>query len=139
MTKKRKGKEKIQVSSSDVDTQFKAASRGAFSSLGHLDLPSLPQPISPEETKETTSESPQLVSLVLGPQKNLKLALSKKGRGGKVVTTLQTRDSDQDSGRSQLAKQLGKALGCRVWVEDDHLCLQGDQRDRIRHWVNQQL
>ena len=138
MAKKRKGKEKLQVSSSDVDTQFKAASRGAFSSLGHLDLPSLSQPISPEEPKET-SESPQLVSQVLGPQKKLKLALSKKGRGGKVVTTLQTRNSDQDSGRSQLAKQLGKALGCRVWVEDDHLCLQGDQRDRIRHWVNQQL
>jgi len=57
------------------------------------------------------------------------LRREKKGRGGKVVTTL-TRHGLDEAALGVLAKRLRKALGCGAGVEDDIVVLQGDQRDR---------
>ncbi len=57
------------------------------------------------------------------------LRREKKGRGGKVVTTL-TRHGLDELGCTALAKRLRKALGCGAGVEADVVVLQGDQRDR---------
>ena len=57
------------------------------------------------------------------------LRREKKGRGGKVVTTL-TRHKLDEAAAKALAKRLRKALGCGATVEGDEVVLQGDQRDR---------
>lgn len=139
MAKKRKSKLKVQVSSTDVDAQFKSKSRGVFSSLAHLDVPIVSAPLASQDKIDSPPSPKECVLKLLGPQKKLKLTLSKKGRGGKVVTLLQTLEMGDDSSRKRMAKQLGKALGCRVWIEEKKLCLQGDQRDRVRQWVDDQV
>jgi translation initiation factor 1 len=58
------------------------------------------------------------------------LRREKKGRGGKVVTTLSHHGLDL-AGTKSLAKRLRKALGCGAGVEGDAVVLQGDQRDRV--------
>lgn len=57
------------------------------------------------------------------------LRREKKGRGGKVVTTL-TRHGLAPDALGALAKRLRKALGCGAGVEDEVIVIQGDQRDR---------
>ncbi len=57
------------------------------------------------------------------------LRREKKGRGGKVVTTLTGHGLDSAE-TGALAKRMRKALGCGASVEDDAVVLQGDQRDR---------
>jgi translation initiation factor 1 len=65
------------------------------------------------------------------PRKLGKVVLrrEKKGRGGKVVTTL-TRHGLSEADCKAMAKRLRKALGCGAGVEGDVVVLQGDQRDR---------
>jgi translation initiation factor 1 len=58
------------------------------------------------------------------------LRREKKGRGGKVVTTL-TRHGLTPDDLADLAKRLRKALGCGAGVEDEVIVIQGDQRDRV--------
>ena len=144
MAKNRKSKKNINVSPHEVDTQFRrGVAGGIFGALVNFDVTE--QPSLPDQTIESDShiisktiqKTEDKASLLqpLGPQRVLKLAISKKGRGGKVVTTLQTIEQSDHQSREALGKVLGKALGCRVWREDSLLCLQGDQRDRVRSWV----
>lgn len=74
----------------------------------------------------------------LGPRRPLRLSLSKKGRGGKLVTLLTLVPESEDAERAWLAQAVGKALGCRAWVEGEQLYLQGDQRERLTAWVTAQ-
>ena len=92
------------------------------------------------EKKRSGKEIPNTEDLLspLGPKRVLKLGISKKGRGGKTVTTLQVLAHSTEVARERLAKAMGKALGCRVWHEDGLLCLQGEQRERVEKWIKQQ-
>ena len=90
------------------------------------------------ETSKSKAPKKDDVLSPLGPKRVLKLGISKKGRGGKTVTTLQVLAHSDETSRTRLAKALGKALGCRVWLEDDVLCLQGEQKERVEKWVKAQ-
>lgn len=60
------------------------------------------------------------------------LAMERKGRGGKVVTLLRGVPAD----RLELAaKHVRKALGCGATVEGEEILVQGDQRERLRPWL----
>ncbi len=60
----------------------------------------------------------------------LRVRLQKKGRGGQKVTRIEGATFTDEAGRTA-AKALGKALGCRGFVEDGEIVLQGDQRQRV--------
>ena len=92
------------------------------------------------EEKRSSKETSTAEDILgpLGPKRVLKLGISKKGRGGKTVTTLQVLAHSTEAARERLAKAMGKALGCRVWHEDGLLCLQGEQRERVEKWIKQQ-
>lgn len=59
----------------------------------------------------------------------LVVSRSKKGRGGKTVTTIA---GVTESLREGLAHDLRKALGCGATVEDELVVVQGDQTARVR-------
>jgi len=60
----------------------------------------------------------------------LRVRLQKKGRGGKKVTRIEGISFVGNTGQAR-AKELGKALGCRAFVEEGELLVQGDQRQRL--------
>lgn len=63
----------------------------------------------------------------------LVLRREKKGRGGKVVTTIEGAPADE---AKALAREVGKALGCGASVDPEgFIVVQGDQRDRLRPWL----
>ncbi len=57
---------------------------------------------------------------------------SKKGRGGKVVTTIAGVHANM---RETYAQELRKALGCGATVEDALIIVQGDQAPRVRAFL----
>jgi len=57
---------------------------------------------------------------------------SKKGRGGKVVTTIAGVHANV---RETYAQELRKALGCGANVEDALIIVQGDQAPRVRAFL----
>ena len=59
------------------------------------------------------------------------VARSKKGRGGKVVTTITGVRTSVDA----LAQDLKKALGCGATVEEGVVVVQGDQTARVRAFL----
>jgi len=64
----------------------------------------------------------------------LRVRLQKKGRGGKKVTRVEGVVFEGDAGRAP-ARTIGKALGCRAFIEDGALFVQGDQRRRLVAWL----
>ncbi len=66
--------------------------------------------------------------------KRLDVQRTSKGRKGKTVTLVKGFPA---SGKAlkPLAKELGRALGVGVSVEEDALVVQGDQRDRLQNWL----
>lgn len=61
------------------------------------------------------------------------LEMQKKGRAGKVVTVLRGVPSEHAEDAS---RQLRKAMGVGVGVEEDEIVVQGDQRVRLRAWLS---
>ncbi len=59
----------------------------------------------------------------------LRLALERKGRGGKTVTVL--RGLGSSPALAPLVQSLKKALGCGASLEGQQLVFQGDQRERL--------
>ena len=96
-----------------------------------VEEPSINQPKALDELRSAEAD---LLSPI-GARRPLRLSLSKKGRGGKVVSQLALLPESAQVAREQLARGVAKALGCRAWVEGEHLCLQGDQRERLTDWV----
>ena len=137
MAKKRRGKTKIDVSS-EAAQGFRGGLSGAFALAGFELSPS-------DQAQETSSSTPDQThaepsSGLLDPldlKRPLVLNLSKKGRGGKVVTTLLVKSEQDERALQALTRELGKSLGCRAWVEERLICLQGDQRERVGPWVDQ--
>ena len=59
--------------------------------------------------------------------------VERKGRKGKTVTRLYGVSLD-DGAQKALCKALGRALGCRAFVEDGEILLQGEHRERALGW-----
>mgnify|MGYP001152453298 CR=1 FL=1 len=140
----KKGKER--VSAQEEGFELGGGLAGALSLAG-FEPPPEPPPPSPSPPSTTPGDGadhgdePHLLS-PLGPKRALKLAISKRGRGGKTVTTLKPVQSASESVCERLAQALGRALGCRAWLgegdEEGFICLQGDQRARVEAWVKAQ-
>jgi len=81
------------------------------------------------ETADSEPSVPVSPELLESLQKVV-IRRTRKGRGGKTVTTV----SGIPSGRSALAKQLRKALGVGSRVEGEFLVVHGDQVDRLATW-----
>jgi translation initiation factor 1 len=60
------------------------------------------------------------------------VARSKKGRGGKVVTTIA---GVRAEAREAMAQELRRSFGCGATVEDDLIIIQGDQVPRTRGFL----
>ena len=58
----------------------------------------------------------------------------RKGRGGKEVTVVEQL-SLRPAELSAWLSELKRALGCGGAVEEDALVVQGDQRERVRAWL----
>jgi len=131
MAKKSKKKKRVELS----DQGFESGSAALFESLSLPDerSESAPAPLPSPSAQSQRATRPLLAPL--GPQRALKLQVSSKGRGGKTVTSLKTLSSSSSEERARLAQAIAKGLGCRAWLEEEWLCLQGDQRERLRAWV----
>jgi translation initiation factor 1 (eIF-1/SUI1) len=60
--------------------------------------------------------------------------ISKKGRGGKVATTIE----GVTAGREELVDQLKRQLGTGGRVEGEVVVVHGDQVERIARWIESQ-
>jgi len=109
-----------------VDTNTPAPT--GFGGLGSL-LAASGIEATEEPAAQPTTKTPTPTPTKAKKPGRVVLRREKKGRGGKVVTTL-TRHSLNQAALVNLAKRLRKALGCGAGVEDDMVVLQGDQRDR---------
>lgn len=65
------------------------------------------------------------------------IARSRKGRGGRTVTCVRGIEVHPDQ-LEVLARELKKALGCGVSVEDGELIVQGEQAPRVAAWLEAQ-
>ncbi len=135
----KKKKQKLDFSETAQSTSGFGRGLGGALALAGFEAESVAdtQPKQDKKAKLEISKKDDVLS-PLGPKRVLKLGVSKKGRGGKTVTTLQVLAHSDETSRTRLAKAMGKALGCRVWLEDDVLCLQGEQKERVEKWVKAQ-
>jgi translation initiation factor 1 len=60
------------------------------------------------------------------------LSRSKKGRGGKLVTTIQ---GVREAARELIARDIRVAVGCGASIEDDLIVVQGDQAARLKGFL----
>jgi translation initiation factor 1 len=129
-------KNKVKVSPQEEGFELGGGLAAALSLAGFEAPEPPPEPLSElAEPQEVSPSAPTALLAPLGKRAPLKLALSKKGRGGKTVSTLECLPASALEAREALAQALGKALGCRVWCEGELLCFQGDQRERVTRWV----
>lgn len=64
--------------------------------------------------------------------------ISKKGRGGREATLLSSRGLPENEDLSSLARRIRKQLGCGASLEGPDVLVQGDQRERLEHWLLKQ-
>ncbi len=88
------------------------------------------QASAPTETPPETRTKDGAGAFSWAAHARLRVRLHKKGRGGKKVTRIEGVTFEGNAGRAP-AKALGKALGCRAFVEAGELLVQGDQRQRL--------
>lgn len=82
----------------------------------------------PPNPEEKSQEAPGEKDWIRGAR--LWVRMERKGRGGKTITLLGGSQADTDS-LGQVARKLGKKLGCGAFVEDGCIVFQGDQRSRL--------
>ncbi len=61
--------------------------------------------------------------------------ISKKGRGGREATLLSARGLPPTEDLSNLARRIRKQMGCGASLEGPDVLVQGDQRERLEHWL----
>ena len=89
--------------------------------------------------RQTVDETPEesvtpVASRLFYEGATLVVRKERKGRGGKTASVLSGLSGSADE-LKQLAKELGKALGCGVSVDQGELVIQGDQRSRLKKWM----
>jgi translation initiation factor 1 len=98
-----------------------------FAALAALRDALPPGPARSEEPAGPAAPPPK-ASRELGEK--LVVSRSKKGRGGKTVTTIA--GVPDEATREALALELRRALGCGASVDDGLIVVQGDQVPRVR-------
>jgi translation initiation factor 1 len=103
----------------------KPASKSPFAALEALRdaLPKGPEPKPATLTREAAAA--QFDEKVV-------LSRSKKGRGGKLVTTIAGVRADA---RESIARDIRVAVGCGASVEDELIVVQGDQHARLKGFL----
>ena len=105
---------------------------GFGGSLGDLLRAQGLAPAAPSEPAPAAEEPAPSEADAAAPEALCRLVLrrEKKGRRGKVVTTVEGAPDPKP-----LARDIGKAMGCGASVDGDIIVVQGDQRDRLRPWL----
>ncbi|MBW2732434.1 MAG: translation initiation factor [Deltaproteobacteria bacterium] len=132
MGKRKKGKVVVDVSGTP-------SSVGALgSSLAHaLKAKGFSTSAQPAPKKPLAADTPQrLVEALLRACPKLQVHHERKGRGGKTVTMVGSFTPLSEEERARIATEMGKALGCGVFVEGEQIVLQGNQVARVRAWLN---
>lgn len=64
----------------------------------------------------------------------ISMRIERKGRGGKTVTVVMISPDPGKDRLKDLLRSLKRFLGCGASMENNFLCIQGDQRNRIAEW-----
>jgi translation initiation factor 1 len=89
---------------------------------------------SPSAVEPPAQPARQETDEPLAAQKKIVLRRTRKGRGGRTVTLVQGLSLSDDA-RRDLARELGRAMGCGAKVEGEEIIMQGDQADRAEPWL----
>jgi translation initiation factor 1 len=138
-------KKKSREDRSRLEPEAGAPFNPAFAALAGLRPDAEPSPdpveapVGGAETGETSEETPADGSAdpVAGARK-LVVRREKKGRGGKTVTRIDGLAAADAETLSDVARRLGKALGCGARVEADAIIVQGGQSERVADWLGRQ-
>jgi translation initiation factor 1 (eIF-1/SUI1) len=88
----------------------------------------------PSEQDPNTSPSEDVVARA----QRWIVRISKKGRGGREATLLSARGLPEKEDLSSLARRIRKQMGCGASLEGADVLVQGDQRERLEHWLIKQ-
>jgi translation initiation factor 1 len=97
----------------------------------HTPFAKLSGSVTPTETTAptpSTTKEPASTAL-LSQQATLVLRCERKGRGGKTVTLIEGLQLSPTH-MEELAKKIRTSLGCGAHVEENHIVIQGDHRER---------
>jgi len=81
-----------------------------------------------------SAQPPEERALPAGAPERAVVRYERKGRGGKEVTLIEKLELEAGELATWLREAKG-ALGCGGTLVDGVLVLQGDQRDRVRSWL----
>ena len=107
-------------------------SSGFGSTLGNLLVAAGIDPMPPEPAADAVESVTEVVQPALdwALLDKARVQIERKGRRGKTVTLLIKRELS--AGQAQrLGKLLGQHFGCRGFIEDGQICLQGDHAKRL--------
>ncbi|UJR81388.1 translation initiation factor [Sandaracinus amylolyticus] len=90
-------------------------------------------PAGPERAPETAAPSAPAAKDPFGGAK-IVVAKSRKGRGGKTVTTI---SGIAEHALEAITKELKHALGTGATIEDGDIVVQGEHGPRIKTWLEQ--
>ncbi len=107
-------------------------SRGFGSTLGNLLVAAGIEPMPPEAVDDADESVTKVVQPALdwALLDKARVQVERKGRRGKTVTLLIQRELSVDTAQ-RFGKSLGQHFGCRGFIEDGQICLQGDQANRL--------
>jgi translation initiation factor 1 len=80
------------------------------------------------------SPSPPKVPAAKPPPARAVVRLERKGRGGKEATVIEKLGLPPRA-LTAWSDELKRSLGCGGTVEEDAIVVQGDQRERVRKWL----
>ncbi|HSM91506.1 MAG TPA: translation initiation factor [Anaeromyxobacteraceae bacterium] len=98
-----------------------------FAKLAGLkaDVPTAPAPAAPPAAAKPPPKPPPARAVV---------RIERKGRGGKEATVIEKLALPPKE-LAAWADSLKRSLGCGGAVEEDAIVVQGDQRERVRRWL----